>query len=114
MPVWLRDADLLLQEHSWESGKQALPEAGVALLKETAFAWKSGKRLRVRETRMEANGHVYVHGTLDEARHHVLTANHPSPLSARRPPEPFIGCRHFSQVNALLERLRPGTPPIDW
>jgi len=69
MPVWLRDADLLLQEHSWESGKQALPEAGVALLKETAFAWNSGKRLRVRETRMEANGHVYVHGTLDEARH---------------------------------------------
>src|SRR5438067_1083111 len=22
MPVWLRDADLLLQEHTWESGKQ--------------------------------------------------------------------------------------------
>ncbi|WP_268879040.1 uracil-DNA glycosylase [Piscinibacter terrae] len=52
--------------------------------------------------------------SLDEARHHVLTANHPSPLSARRPPEPFIGCRHFSQVNALLQRLLPGTPPIDW
>jgi uracil-DNA glycosylase len=44
----------------------------------------------------------------------VLTANHPSPLSARRPPEPFIGCRHFSQVNTLLRALRPGTPPIRW
>jgi uracil-DNA glycosylase len=46
--------------------------------------------------------------------HRVLTANHPSPLSARRPPQPFIGCRHFSQANALLAQLRPGTPPIRW
>jgi len=28
-------------------------------------------------------------------RHTVLKANHPSPLSARRPPLPFIGCGHF-------------------
>lgn len=27
--------------------------------------------------------------------HSVLMANHPSPLSARRPPKPFIGCGHF-------------------
>jgi uracil-DNA glycosylase len=46
--------------------------------------------------------------------HRVLTANHPSPLSARRPPEPFVGCRHFSQANRLLAELRPGTPPIRW
>src|SRR5690606_8938781 len=26
----------------------------------------------------------------------VLRANHPSPLSASRPPRPFIGCGHFS------------------
>ena len=77
MPVWLRDADLLLQEHSWESGKQALPERGVALLKRTAFAWNSGKRLRVRETRMEANGPVYVFGTLDEARHLPAAGDEP-------------------------------------
>jgi uracil-DNA glycosylase len=51
---------------------------------------------------------------VDEARHRVLTANHPSPLSARRPPEPFIGCRHFTRVNRLLAELRPGTPPIRW
>jgi hypothetical protein len=68
VPIWLRDADLLLEEHTWETGKQALPGPGVALLEGTAFAWNSGKRLRVRETRMEANGHVYVYGTLDEAR----------------------------------------------
>lgn len=37
---------------------------------------------------------------IDEARHTVLVANHPSPLSALRPPLPFIGCGHFSQAKA--------------
>jgi len=32
----------------------------------------------------------------------VLTANHPSPLSATRPPAPFIGCGHFSEAAAWL------------
>lgn len=35
---------------------------------------------------------------IDASRHLVLTANHPSPLSALRPPAPFIGCGHFSQA----------------
>ena len=51
---------------------------------------------------------------VDEARHRVLTANHPSPLSARRPPEPFIGCRHFSRANAALAELAPERPAIRW
>ena len=51
---------------------------------------------------------------IDAGRHRVLTANHPSPLSARRPPEPFIGCRHFSRANAALADLSPGRPPIRW
>jgi uracil-DNA glycosylase len=33
----------------------------------------------------------------------VLRANHPSPLSALRPPEPFIGCGHFGQAQAWLQ-----------
>ena len=37
---------------------------------------------------------------IDANRHLVLTANHPSPLSALRPPVPFIGCGHFSQARA--------------
>ena len=32
----------------------------------------------------------------------VLKANHPSPLSALRPPQPFSGCGHFSQAKAWL------------
>ncbi len=35
--------------------------------------------------------------------HLVLTANHPSPLSASRPPAPFLGCGHFERANAWLE-----------
>lgn len=46
---------------------------------------------------------------IDTQRHHVLKAPHPSPLSAHRG---FLGCRHFSQANALLEKQ--GLPPIDW
>lgn len=37
-----------------------------------------------------------------EARHLVLTANHPSPLSALRGPTPFLGCGHFSQARDWL------------
>jgi len=48
-------------------------------------------------------------GQVDRARHHVLTAPHPSPLSARNG---FFGCRHFSRANDLLERA--GKRPIDW
>ncbi|MBO7576861.1 MAG: uracil-DNA glycosylase [Bacteroidales bacterium] len=46
---------------------------------------------------------------IDRTRHYVLTAPHPSPLSAYRG---FFGCRHFSQCNALLQQQ--GLAPIDW
>lgn len=41
---------------------------------------------------------------IDASRHLVLVANHPSPLSALRPPMPFIGCGHFSQARAWREQ----------
>ena len=46
---------------------------------------------------------------VDRARHCVLTAPHPSPLSAHRG---FLGCRHFSQANAFLEANQ--RQPVDW
>ena len=46
---------------------------------------------------------------IDSTKHHVLTAPHPSPLSAYRG---FFGCRHFSQANSLL--ASHGQQPIDW
>jgi uracil-DNA glycosylase len=45
---------------------------------------------------------------IDAARHPVLVAAHPSPLSASK----FFGSRPFSAINAALEKL--GKPPIDW
>ena len=45
-------------------------------------------------------------------QHRVWTANHPSPLSARRPPQPFVGCGHFSQINRWL--VDQGQAPIRW
>lgn len=41
---------------------------------------------------------------IDETRHKILAANHPSPLSAMRPPLPFMGCGHFSQAQAWREK----------
>ncbi len=45
-------------------------------------------------------------------RHLLLAANHPSPLAARRPPVPFLGCGHFSLANAFLSARGRGA--IDW
>lgn len=44
--------------------------------------------------------------------HLVLCANHPSPLSALRPPVPFIGSAPFSRANDWL--LAQGRQAIDW
>jgi uracil-DNA glycosylase len=41
---------------------------------------------------------------IDASRHLILYANHPSPLSALRPPVPFIGCGHFSQAKAWRDQ----------
>ena len=46
---------------------------------------------------------------IDRSRHLVLTAPHPSPLSAHRG---FFGCRHFSKANAWLEQH--GQSPVNW
>ena len=46
---------------------------------------------------------------IDENKHLVLTAPHPSPLSAYRG---FFGCQHFSKANAWLKEK--GLEPIDW
>lgn len=35
-------------------------------------------------------------------RHLALCCNHPSPLSARRGPVPFVGCGHFSEASRFL------------
>lgn len=46
---------------------------------------------------------------IDRTRHCVLTAPHPSPLSANRG---FFGCRHFSRANNYFRQY--GISEIDW
>ena len=47
--------------------------------------------------------------TIDREKHIVLTAPHPSPLSAHRG---FLGCGHFKKVNEILGAR--GEEPIEW
>ena len=46
---------------------------------------------------------------INEQKHHVLKAPHPSPLSAYRG---FLGCKHFSQTNQILQQQ--GSTAINW
>lgn len=46
---------------------------------------------------------------IDESKHLILRAAHPSPLSANNG---FFGCRHFSKANQYL--MEHGIEPIDW
>ncbi len=84
----------------WEAFTDALVDALVDDPAPKAFLlW--GAHAQVKAPRIAAAGH-----------HLVLACNHPSPLSARRPPVPFLGCRHFSQANAFLAAQGRGT--ISW
>ncbi|HKG05551.1 MAG TPA: hypothetical protein VKB19_03795, partial [Pedobacter sp.] len=46
---------------------------------------------------------------IDDTKHTVLKAAHPSPFSAYNG---FFGCRHFSKANEVLSK--EGKKPIDW
>ena len=46
---------------------------------------------------------------IDETKHFVLKAAHPSPFSAHTG---FFGCKHFSKTNEFL--VKQGFSPIDW
>ncbi len=46
---------------------------------------------------------------INNKKHHVLTAPHPSPFSAH---SGFFGCKHFSKTNKYLKSI--SKEPIDW
>ncbi len=47
---------------------------------------------------------------IDKTKHHILEANHPSPLSANR--GGWFGCKHFSKCNEILKKI--GKSEINW
>jgi uracil-DNA glycosylase len=55
------------------------------------------------------SGLIEAHAAANGRQALVLQANHPSPLSALRPPVPFLGCGHFAMAGQwLADRGHPG------
>ena len=90
--------------HGWESLTQALVSA-VAARPEPCVYLLWGAHAQQFEPLILASA-----STRDKPL--ILKANHPSPLSARRPPVPFIGCGHFSEAERYLKSQ--GRAAIDW
>jgi uracil-DNA glycosylase len=82
------------------------------------IGWENFTNAVIRKISDEKKGVVFLlwgkfaqekQSLIDETKHHVLKAAHPSPLSAYNG---FFGCKHFSRTNELL--LQQGLEPIDW
>ncbi len=84
------------QNHGWETFTDAAISQLSLLRSELVFV-------------LWGNFAIAKRSLIDESRHHILTAVHPSPLSAHRG---FFGCRHFSKINNLLRQQ--GVNEIDW
>lgn len=87
----------------WEVLTDALIRAVVQSAQPVVFMlW--GAHAQVKKCLIDAVG--------GDVRHLVLQSNHPSPLSAMRPPVPFLGCRHFALANDFLRQH--DQKMIDW
>lgn len=82
------------------------------------IGWENFTNAVIRKISDEKKGVVFLlwgkfaqekQSLIDETKHYVLKAAHPSPLSAYNG---FFGCKHFSKTNELL--LQQGLEPIDW
>jgi len=84
------------QGHGWEQFTDAIIEAVNAQDRPIVYLlWGKPAQSKMR--------------MLNNPKHLILTAPHPSPLSAYRG---FFGCRHFSKTNEFL--TANGVEPIDW
>ena len=80
--------------------------------------WQPFTNAAIKEVSDKKNGVVFLlwgayaqqkQELIDETKHHVLKAAHPSPFSADKG---FFGCRHFSKTNELL--VKEKKEAIDW
>ena len=108
--VLLLNTSLTVEAHQPAShakkGWETVTDALIACVAGTArpkvfLLW--GSHAQAKRSLIEASAH---------GPHLVLLANHPSPLSALRPPRPFIGCNHFLQASTWLEAQGSGT--LQW
>ncbi len=75
----------------WQALTTRILEACVENPHPTAFLLWGGHAQQIASALVATSG-----------RHGLFEANHPSPLSALRPPTPFMGCGHFSAANRFL------------
>lgn len=83
----------------WEAITDAIVAAVVAKVEPCVFMLWGG---HAKKKAVQVPGLMHSH-------HLILTAPHPSPLSAH---SGFLGCRHFSQANSFLEQMGRGA--VDW
>lgn len=82
------------------------------------FGWETFTDAVIKKISDELKGVVFLlwgshaikkESLIDKTKHHILTAVHPSPLSAHRG---FFGCKHFSKTNEIL--ISQNKSPINW
>jgi uracil-DNA glycosylase len=94
----------------WEALTDAIIEAVLGSGRPVVFMLWGAHAQKLGEKMRSKPGFAPAHS--GQGLHLVLTANHPSPLSALRPPVPFIGCGHFGQANAFLRERDEA--PVHW
>ncbi|MBH9553556.1 uracil-DNA glycosylase [Inhella sp. 4Y17] len=101
--AWARRGVLLLNTALTVEGGQAGAHAGWGWEALTDAWIQAAARDRSPKVFMLWGNHAQAKKRwLTDSPHLVLSANHPSPLSANRPPAPFIGCGHFGQAQTWL------------
>ena len=107
---WARQGVLLLNTVLTVRAHQANSHRGIG--------WEEFTDAAIRELNEQDRPMVFIlwgrpaqqkKAMLNNPKHLILEAPHPSPLSAYHG---FFGCRHFSQANAFLQQH--GMTPIDW
>ncbi|EAH6228964.1 uracil-DNA glycosylase [Campylobacter upsaliensis] len=109
LSAWARQGVLLLNAiFSVEENKP---------LSHSLWGWQEFSDNIIKKLSLEKEGLIFIlwgkfaqskKSLIDTRKHFILEAAHPSPLARQG----FLGCRHFSKSNALLEKL--GKEPIRW
>ncbi|EKC8782199.1 uracil-DNA glycosylase [Campylobacter upsaliensis] len=109
LSAWARQGVLLLNAiFSVEENKP---------LSHSLWGWQEFSDNIIKKLSLEKEGLIFIlwgkfaqskKSLIDTRKHFILEAAHPSPLARQG----FLGCKHFSKSNALLEKL--GKEPIKW
>ncbi|EAJ7265969.1 uracil-DNA glycosylase [Campylobacter upsaliensis] len=109
LSAWARQGVLLLNAiFSVEENKP---------LSHSLWGWQEFSDNIIKKLSLEKEGLIFIlwgkfaqskKSLIDTRKHFILEAAHPSPLARQG----FLGCRHFSKSNVLLEKL--GKEPIKW